>query len=282
MKELLDLQEKQLIKEQYKGHTLYKLINLSCKRFEVEMPHLKFSPEEVFLGVILQLEEMRDTPDDALSCIHKLWDELVCKYREREGEIPESEVHLAVFTVLCFLYICLNSQDDVETIIWAGELATVITEHYGTEVQKRLDIIMSDIYQQDNGEEELAKWVSDYLDDTNCLSEKIETILSGKDAESVSDNVQSSFLLDLNQCIILYSYLLDEGIACLDTNDSRLADFIGSVTPYTPGSVRTCIGRIKKKKKYSGKIVNDALKVASILKPLKPKLAQDIQDTFAP
>lgn len=282
MKELLDLQEKQLIREQYKSHILYKLINQSCKRFEVDMPHLKFSPEEIFLGVILRLEELRDEPDDATSSIRRLWDDLVCKYREREGEMLEGEVHLAVSIVMCILYICLNSQDDAESISRAGELAMAISEHYGAEAQKRLDIIMSDIYQADNGEERLAEWVSEFLDDTNCLSEKIDILLSAKDDSTGLNHDDQQFPLDTAQCIILYSYLFGEGIACLDTNDSRLADFIGAVTPFKPGSIRTVIGRIKNKKTYSGKIVKDALKVAGILKSLKPDIAKDIEETFAP
>lgn len=282
MKELLDFQEKRLIKEHYKDHRLYKLVNQSCKKFEVEMPHMKFSPEEIFLGIVLRLEEIRDNPGDATSYIRRLWDELICRYREREGEIPENEVDLAAFTVICFLYICLNSQDESDSITWAGEVSNLIAEHYGVDAQRWLDSIMSDIYQIENGEEDLKEWVSDYLEDTNCISKAIDTLLSVKEDSPALENGTQEFPLDTTQCIILYSFLLGEGIACLDTNDSRLADFIGSITPYKPDSIRTVIGRIKKMKEYKGKIVKDALKVSEFVRPLKPQIAKDIEETFAP
>lgn len=282
MKELLDFQEKVLIRKHYKDHKLYKLVNQSCKKFEVEMPHLKFSPEEIFLGVVLRLEELRDNPNDASSCIRRLWDELICRYREREGEMPESEVDLAVFTVICFLYICLNTQDESDTIMWAGEVSNLIAEHYGADAQRRLDLIMTDIYQTENGEEDLKEWVSDYLEDTNCVSEAIDKLISVKEDASAMENGKYEFPLDITQSVILFSFLLGEGIACLDTNDSKLADFIGNVTPFLPDSVRTTIGRIKKKKNYKGKLVQDALKISEFLKPLKPQIAKDIEETFAP
>ena len=282
MKELLDFQEKQLVRETFKDHILYKLVNQSCKRYEVEMPHLKFSPEEIFLSVILRLEELRDNPDGATSYIHRLWDELICRYREREGEIPDEEVDLAVRTVMCFLCICLNSQAEAELITWTGELASVIAEHDYPKSDKMLDIMMFDIRNIEKGEEELAEWVSGYLEDTKCLSKKIEVILSGKEDLSASKEDTPEFPLDTVQCVILYSYLLGEGVACHDTNATKLADFIGQITPYNPSSVRTVIGRIKKMKCYKGKIVQDALKVSEILKPFKPQIANDIEETFAP
>lgn len=281
MKELLDYQEKQLIRENFKNHILYKLVNQSCKRYEVEMPHLKFSPEEIFLSVILKLEELRDKPDEATSYIRRLWDELICGFRERDDEIPKEEVNLAVCTVMCFLYICLNGLDESEFITWAGELATVIAAHYGLKAQKMLDTMMSGIYQIEKGQEELAEWVSDYLEDTKGLSKKIEFILSGKEDLTALEKNMPEFPLDITQCIILYSFLLGEGVAYLDTNNQKLAEFIGKITPYTQKSVRTVIGRIKNKP-YKGKIVRDALKVSEILKSLKPQIAKDIEDTFAP
>lgn len=254
MTELLNHDTKQLIKDQYASHPLYKLLK-PCKQFEVKMPHLKFSPEEVFLATILRLEELRDAPDDALSAIRYMWDDMVCKYRERQGTTDE-ETSLAVCEVMCALLLCLNTQDDADSIEWQGCLSSVIADKSAV-AQQVMGAMTIEGWLTGDSEQNLAKWVADFMDSDDHLSVSIDRLISG--AEVPSDN--DIFPLDTMQCIILYSHLLGQDITAPDTSASVLAEFISNITPFAKKSIETTIGRIRRKKgEYVGKIVLNAQK----------------------
>lgn len=202
MQHRLNEKQREAITKAYGNHPLYMTCRYAFKSNEANLSILQFAPEEVFVEAVDVIDNViveRDDLDDYLSL---LWDELLTKIRKWEPKAQESELNMAVSSILYAVAEAVSSirmqdYDDMATVLLriVREKAVVSAMEHG----KLPDDIAH--YQ-----EEMEEWMLDYLDEESFLSDEIIKAIkpsrkpqNGGNAVHDPDTITDTFMLNFSE-----------------------------------------------------------------------------------
>lgn len=190
MRYRLRKEEKEIIKNKYKSHPLYQLLNDACKQFEREMPKLRFSPEEVFVLVVAYLEEMASDPEEARSFCERLWVDVFCGIRDAGEEVDDKELELATCVVLISLYVCFELLEASHYKTLMMEVGMQMHDNYLLYWQQTQNRFMTPAYRR--GTERLKEWLAVFVASDEFLTDEFERVFNGEE-EAVVEVLEMSF-----------------------------------------------------------------------------------------
>ena len=229
----LKKEEKEKIKSKYRSHSLYQLLNDSCKQFEREMPKLRFSPEEVFVLVVEYLEEMASDPEEARNLCERLWDDVYCGIRDESSEAPECELMLATCVVLYSLYICQGCLNESIFATLAIEIGVQMNENY---LQKWQEIgCRFEPSLVKRGTSNLKEWLSEYVKSDEFMTDDFERLFRGEEvifeeqktsSYRIAENHKTNFAKIISAMYDLHMFEDESGKVA--SNKQKLMNALGS------------------------------------------------------
>lgn len=188
MRYRLRKEEKEKIRNKYKNHPLYQVLNDACKQFEREMPKLRFSPEEVFVLVVAYLEDIASDPDEARSLCERIWDDVFCGIRDTEEEVNDKELELATCVVLISLFVCFELIETSPYKTLMVEVGIQMHDNYLLHWKDIQNRFMTPLYRR--GTEKLKEWLDDFVKSDEFLTDEFEKVFHG--GESMAEAVEIS------------------------------------------------------------------------------------------
>ena len=202
MQHRLSEKQREVIVEKYGSHPLYMTCRYAFKHSESVMHVLKFAPEEVFVEAVDVIDNVIVERDDLQDYLSLLRDELLTKIRRWEPKAQESELNMAVSSILYAVAEAVSSvriqdYDDLATVLLriVREKAVVSAMEHG----KLLDDIAH--YQ-----EEMEEWMLDYLDEESFLSDDILKAIkpsrktqNGGNAVHDPETITNTFMLNFSE-----------------------------------------------------------------------------------
>jgi hypothetical protein len=274
-------QEKEAIRATYKQNVVYRAVRDTCTQFERLTPNLKLAHEEVFVECYTILDRMKEEPSDATRYVGTLWDILYNDIRDLDNRVPEDELQTAV-TVILFMTDLLITES---TSSFYRDLGNGIMEQIAnnnSDADRVLNLINPVIFRlSDNDYTELRDTVDNYLESDQWISDDVEDMLKQLPSSDIFNSIESEGedidQLSNRQLIILFESLLNIPLSSSDTNISAFANLIGRVAGKSAGSIRKLIRNFSYNDKQTKR---DAEGVANLVRPLKPDLAQNIQNNI--
>ena len=159
MQNLLQREEKKVVKTLCKTNPLYKKLNAACKDYECDMTVFRISPEDIFVETLAILDRIKEDPDEARAICNTLWDSLYCEYRDAtDCEVPIDELSLSVCIVMLAVVICVNTLISPFYTTIETELMNGLNSHYQLwhSVRHKMAYKM-------NGGSNLKQWVDEYM-----------------------------------------------------------------------------------------------------------------------
>lgn len=181
----LNQEEKERVKDRFGEHIFFRLVNQSCKKYERELKVFRLSPEDIFVEVLNVLDDMKARPENNADLCDTIWDDLYCAFRERGEDIPETELTKAVAVVISLVMYCLVLLNMTRYNGVVGRLNLLLTEQY----KGYGDIALSfDTFASKIGKDALYKWVYDYMQCNDYLSEEVEDCIDMEEAMLIYEN----------------------------------------------------------------------------------------------
>ena len=227
----LNPEEKDVIENKYEEHIYFRLLKQSCKKYERELSTFRFSPEDVFLESLYILDDLKAPNKNKADKCDMLWDDLYCDFRERGENIPKDELDKAVAVVVTVVYYALNLTESVFYNSMTGRLILTLNEHY-----KGFTQIQNDIHYQAQkiGFGELQRWIVEYMNFGDYLSEELEDCLeemdedcsgSEKSCYRIAEKHKTNFAKILSAMYELKMFEDDKGL--IASNKQNLISSIG-------------------------------------------------------
>lgn len=180
----LNQEEKERVKDRFSEHIFFRLVNQSCKKYERELKVFRLSPEDIFVEVLNVLDDMKARPENNADLCDTIWDDLYCNFRERGEDIPETELTKAVAVVISLVMYCLVLLNMTRYNGVVGRLNLLLTEQY----KGYGDIALSfDTFASKIGKDALYKWMYDYMQCNDYLSEEVEDCIDMEEAVVIKD-----------------------------------------------------------------------------------------------
>lgn len=181
----LNQEEKERVRDRFGEQIFFRLINQSCKKYERELKVFRPSPEDIFVEVLNVLDDMKARPENNADLCDTIWDNLYCDFRERGEDIPEAELNQAVAVVISMVMYCLVLLNMTRYNGVVGRLNLLLTEQYRNHLEIELSF---DTYATKIGKDALYKWVYDYMQSNDFLSEEVEDCIDMEEAMLIYEN----------------------------------------------------------------------------------------------
>ena len=244
----LNQEEKEKLKDRYKEHIYFRLVNQSCKRYEREMKNFRFSPEDVFVESLNVLDDLKAPNKNNDDLCDTLWDDLFCDFRERGENIPDEELDKAVAIVFSVVTYCLVLLESMRYNGLIGKLNREMQRHYKDYLDIQLSIDMS---ARKMGMETVKHWLMEYIQCDTYLSEEVEDSLEEEPEEKEEEEIDSKKAPDKVRTKVLLEILSQCGLG-LDVQDmTKVSRLVGFIIGASPASIRN------KLTSYNGLILND-------------------------
>ena len=202
MQHRLNEKQREAIAEKYGNHPLYMTCRYAFKRSETDMTVLKFTPEEVFTEAADVIDNVIVERDDLDEYLSLLWDDLLTKIRKWEPKALDTELRVAVSSILYAAAAAVSSarmQDYDDLAVVLLRIIREKTDVSAMDHSKLLDDIAH--YQ-----EEMEKWMLDYLDEDAFLTDRIVASIKPSKREQRGGNVvhdvetiTDTFILNFNE-----------------------------------------------------------------------------------
>lgn len=273
MESRLQRSARNAIKNKYGDNDLFLFMQLPCAYHETRSAKLKLSTEELFYECMIVLDRIKELPENAKLWMSSLWNDLFNAYNDSNMEYDVEDVKTSATEVVLCVACCLNVFETKYYNHLNLLLMMQITEYYD-EYQDMFEQFTTSIYQL--GEERFRNAVITYMDSREFYSDDVAELIQGIDTPDQ---------LTITQSIFLFAGLLNVSLDKDYTSQSKLADLIGRVTPYTAESVRTRISELQKlheKGNFTRKISEDIEKAAKIIDEHSCLIHNNLREEYLP
>ena len=271
----LQRKERNAVSNKYSEHPLYLLVKAPCAVYESNSAGFKISAEELLWECFSILDEIKENPQSACIKYQALWNDLLNNYIDLGKEHALQDIKTAVCEVLMVVAICLgflsNSLYNTLNLLIMEQIATNYSNY-----TPMLESFTSNLYRL--GEDKLKLFIEEYMDSSQFVSDEITELI-----ETTKQGTESPNQLTITQCIFFFAGLFNLSLDSDFTTQSRLAEFIASITPHQAESIRTRISelqKLEKKDNFSSKINKDIEYVAKILEEYNKQAANDLRNEY--
>lgn len=265
--------EKDVIRQRFKNHAIYKAIKVPCQEYEAQSKDFKISAEEVFRECMIALDEIRENPTDARFDFQDYWSSRYNEYREAANPNADNEeIVIAASITTLSVAICLLASDEplhqTLTLLLMGQ----INEHYPNSIELQ-EKMTANIYRL--GEEKFKASVYEYLKSDDFYSDEIDDLLDQLPFHETVETKDTgkNETLTLRQLLILLDVGFDIGFTPETTNVNAYSKLIALMTKGNHGSIRTTMNRLKNIDYNSRDVKEDVKYLASLVEPVKEELA---------
>lgn len=271
----LQRKEKNAVSNKYGEHPLYLLIKAPCAVYESNSTGFKISAEELLWECFSILDEIKENPQSACIKYQALWNELFNNFVDLNQESNPQDTKIAVCEVMIVIAICLgylpNSLYNKLNLLIMEQIATQYPDY--TPI---LDSFTSNLYRLE--EDKLKVFIEEYMNSSQFISDEITELV-----ETTKLGTDSPNQLNITQCIFFFIGEFNLSLDSDFTTQSRLAEFIASITPYQAESIRTRISELQKlhkKGNFSKQINKDIEKVAKILEAYNKQASNNLYNDY--
>ena len=279
--------ERNGIAERYAEHIIYRLLRpiALCWMQRYKVP---WHPAELLYACVYIIDEMATLPPDERRHYSRelCWSEMMEFMQlahSTDEEVKRAELMVAI-TAGCVAELLLRSKD-IQWLMIGNELLiqseSRLEHEHSTLLHERIKAVLLDSQQ-----EELSRWMHDYLRSDACLSDEMNELLEDlrtrNATSSATQHVQDAADEDddaaddtftLRQTVILMQELLNISLDAGDNNIAKLSRFIHRVTGRKTESIRSAINKLKTNKKTPQK---ELKQIAAAISQFNPQLAKDI------
>ncbi len=208
--------------------------------------------------------------------ISTLWDASYSDLKDLDDSMPEDEIQKGVSVILYMTIVLLMGSN----IPFYRDLSTDFHDQVVNNDAQFIEVqnaIMPFIYRlNESNIQEMVEAVDGYLDSDQFISDEVGEVLSSLNTQEPHEkkaDQKAEEQLSNRQLIILFEAILDISLSSADTNIKALAKLLSQVSGRSQGSIRGLISTVDYENQQTKQ---DAEIVASLLKPLKPDIAESI------
>lgn len=177
----LQRNQKEAVRNEFGSHPLLQTIQWTMKQFELQMPSLRLSPEEVFCEAADVLDCVLEHPDQVEELLHGLWDERVADYMDAA---PDCTPHDAQMGAACVVYAAMTPLASCRHWDYKyGLLKRMMADVHShfADWQPFEEQMMQGLERFDDA---LGHWMNDYLEAETYLSDQIAALFEPKQPPS--------------------------------------------------------------------------------------------------
>lgn len=177
MKNRLDQNQQEKIRERYHDHPLLCACQESFENFQAGMRYLMFSPIEVFVESVEVIDNLLEEGTDKEAYIQGLWKELLIRYKLwpliHSGAVDDNEYETAVCSVLYTVAIVLSRHNDCYYSVQIKDAILAEIEKHTSIVKQEEDKVIVSLSKY---ADKLELWLETYADSEKYLSDDIYCI----------------------------------------------------------------------------------------------------------
>lgn len=282
MKNRLRKREREAVRNKYASNDFYKMMTTGGREMEKQLGHFRLSVEELFLETMTVVDDVKESPREAIEELADLWNKLYCDYRDMDvADSPDEELRMAasevVFVVLQLLHLRKGTNYSRISTCLMDQLTALHPEAFS-----RLSVLfMPKVWLM--GERNLKIRMNAYMESDEWISDEIEEMLvelpteTQMEVKSPKESTNMTSALTNRQLVILFEHLLDISLQPEYTNIKALSQLLGEVSGRSAGSIRqTIMNGIDYE---STSVHKDIDRLESLLRPIKETLADQIKNS---
>lgn len=154
---------------------LFKAFQAPVREFEAEAKDFRLSPEEVFWQLVVQLDNIKEHPQDAILDVRHMWNDIYVDYRDISNSDNDETVRLFATLTVLVVQVCLAAIDEPLYKNMAFDLASQLPTANNTFLRMEAAIV-NNIARVGTDKFETA--IIAYMEsDDDWLSEDIDEVL---------------------------------------------------------------------------------------------------------
>lgn len=273
MEYLLPKNAKKSVEDYFKNNPVFSIFNGPWTRLLKEHNNV-LSPSEIFYHIFCLWDDIRENPNIAENKCEYFSEHFVEKIKELRPKTDDVDIEFAsavIMQSLCNFFHYTNNAFYIGLCPILRSQICKLKASYPQEIHDKIAYALRRVADLSEFTNLIVSYVEE---DDKWYSVDILKIIESCDNTEDENNQSQEEKLTIQQLIILFEATLNISLNPTFLNQSALAKLISGVSGYKFESIRS---KIASRIDYDNKYVKaDALKVAALIKEIRPDLAEKI------